>query len=111
MDDFGLRAGSEFSGSALENDLDGDADDYSENENEHDDTEDVQLQPVPASQALGEDRLTSLETARLAAAFCIVWFAANWTVNASLGLTSVGSSTVLAGMSGMCRHATLGLIG
>jgi hypothetical protein len=52
---------------------------------------------------LGAPRLTSLETARLAATFCIVWFAANWTVNASLGLTSVGSSTVLAGMSGEPR--------
>lgn len=46
------------------------------------------------------DKLSSSETARLAAVFCFVWFAANWSVNASLGLTSVGSSTVLAGMSG-----------
>lgn len=46
------------------------------------------------------DKLSTSETARLAAVFCFVWFAANWSVNASLGLTSVGSSTVLAGMSG-----------
>lgn len=45
-------------------------------------------------------KLTTPETAQLAALFCVVWFAANWTVNASLGLTSVASSTVLAGMSG-----------
>lgn len=46
------------------------------------------------------DKLSTSETARLAAVFCFVWFAANWSVNASFGLTSVGSSTVLAGMSG-----------
>lgn len=51
-------------------------------------------------------KLTTTETAHLAALFCVVWFAANWTVNASLGLTSVASSTVLAGMSGFF---TLGL--
>ncbi|KAJ9117446.1 hypothetical protein QFC22_004296 [Naganishia vaughanmartiniae] len=51
-------------------------------------------------------KLTSRETAQLAAVFCFAWFAANWSVNASLGLTSVGSSTILAGMSGFF---TLGL--
>jgi solute carrier family 35 protein F5 len=65
----------------------------------------VQLQPIPSQPDLGltGQKLTSGETAHLAATFCIVWFAANWTVNASLGLTSVGSSTVLAGMSGESR--------
>lgn len=56
--------------------------------------------------ALDHEKLTTPQTAKLAATFCAVWFAANWTVNASLGLTSVGSSTVLAGMSGFF---TLGL--
>ena len=68
--------------------------------------------PVPLSylsMAGGDsERLTSAETAKLAATFCIVWFAANWTVNASLGLTSVGSSTVLAGMSGEFPRACVG---
>ncbi|KAG7553563.1 hypothetical protein FFLO_02995 [Filobasidium floriforme] len=67
------------------------------------DNPEVQLQPLPSQPDLGltgQPKLTSGETAHLAATFCIVWFAANWTVNASLGLTSVGSSTVLAGMSG-----------
>jgi hypothetical protein len=66
------------------------------------DNPEVQLQPIPSQPDLGltGQKLTSGETAHLAATFCIVWFAANWTVNASLGLTSVGSSTVLAGMSG-----------
>ncbi|KAI5452850.1 hypothetical protein NCC49_006390 [Naganishia albida] len=53
-----------------------------------------------------EDKLSTRETASLAAVFCFAWFAANWSVNASLGLTSVGSSTILAGMSGFF---TLGL--
>jgi len=68
------------------------------------DNPEVQLQPLPSQPDLGltGQKLTSGETAHLAATFCIVWFAANWTVNASLGLTSVGSSTVLAGMSGEC---------
>jgi solute carrier family 35 protein F5 len=51
----------------------------------------------------GDDHLAPLtteETAKLAAVFCLAWMAANWSLNASLGLTSVGSSTILAGMSG-----------
>lgn len=48
------------------------------------------------------DRLTSEETARLAAYFCFLWFAANWTLNAALAYTSVASATVLSSMSGEC---------
>ncbi|QRW21418.1 phospholipase [Rhizoctonia solani] len=44
--------------------------------------------------------LTVPETARLASIFCVFWFAANWTVNASLGFTSVASTTILSSMSG-----------
>ncbi|CAE6431229.1 unnamed protein product [Rhizoctonia solani] len=44
--------------------------------------------------------LTVSETAKLASTFCIFWFAANWTVNASLGFTSVASTTILSSMSG-----------
>jgi hypothetical protein len=44
--------------------------------------------------------LTVSETAKLASIFCIFWFAANWTVNASLGFTSVASTTILSSMSG-----------
>lgn len=54
------------------------------------------------------DKLSTRETASLAAVFCFAWFAANWSVNASLGLTSVGSSTILAGMSG--RHSSTFLL-
>lgn len=44
--------------------------------------------------------MTVRETARLAGLFCILWFIANWTLNASLDYTSVASSTILASMSG-----------
>ncbi|TFK57159.1 vacuolar membrane protein [Heliocybe sulcata] len=44
--------------------------------------------------------LTSVETAKLAFAFCFIWFIANWTVNASLNLTSVASATILSSTSG-----------
>ncbi|CAE6475449.1 unnamed protein product, partial [Rhizoctonia solani] len=40
------------------------------------------------------------ETAKLASIFCVFWFAANWTVNASLSFTSVASATILSSMSG-----------
>ncbi|KAI3622657.1 vacuolar membrane protein [Moniliophthora roreri] len=42
---------------------------------------------------------TILETAKLASVFCIFWFIANWTVNASLDYTSVASATILSSMS------------
>jgi len=48
-----------------------------------------------------DDRLTSKETANLALFFCFIWFAANWTLNASLAYTSVASATILASMSGI----------
>ncbi|KAF8912768.1 hypothetical protein CPB84DRAFT_1833132 [Gymnopilus junonius] len=44
--------------------------------------------------------LTERETASLAFTFCLIWFAANWSVNASLGYTSVASATILSSMSG-----------
>ncbi|TFK76991.1 hypothetical protein BDN72DRAFT_754340 [Pluteus cervinus] len=46
------------------------------------------------------DRLTDRETAKLALTFCMLWFIANWTVNASLGYTSVASATILSTTSG-----------
>jgi len=48
-----------------------------------------------------DNRLTPEETARLAAYFCFLWFAANWTLNAALAYTSVASATVLSSMSGI----------
>ncbi|GHJ85162.1 hypothetical protein NliqN6_1564 [Naganishia liquefaciens] len=62
--------------------------------------------PPSIHELVTHDKLSTRETASLAAVFCFAWFAANWSVNASLGLTSVGSSTILAGMSGFF---TLGL--
>lgn len=69
------------------------------------------LSPAPsATGSLALTKLTSRETAQLAAVFCFAWFAANWSVNASLGLTSVGSSTILAGMSGRSSPAFTGFL-
>ncbi|KAF9975265.1 hypothetical protein BGZ73_001156 [Actinomortierella ambigua] len=49
----------------------------------------------------GEERpLTIREIAHVSLAFCILWFAANWSTNASLAYTTVASSTILASMSG-----------
>ncbi|KAG2350483.1 hypothetical protein BDR05DRAFT_954580 [Suillus weaverae] len=45
--------------------------------------------------------LTVKETARMALGFCFLWFVANWALNAALAYTSVASSTILSGMSGM----------
>jgi solute carrier family 35 protein F5 len=44
--------------------------------------------------------LTTKETAKLASVFCLFWFVANWSVNASLKFTSVASSTILSSTSG-----------
>ncbi|KAJ3909743.1 hypothetical protein F5879DRAFT_931853 [Lentinula edodes] len=49
---------------------------------------------------------TVRETADLAFIFCFIWFAANWTLNASLDYTSVASATILSSTSGFF---TLGL--
>ncbi|KAI9595282.1 hypothetical protein BDF19DRAFT_441379 [Syncephalis fuscata] len=49
-----------------------------------------------------KDRSMSLhEIASLSAKFCIIWFLANWTQNASLAYTSVASSTVIGSTSGL----------
>lgn len=45
------------------------------------------------------DRLSLPETIRLSAEFCILWFAANFVTNASLGYTSVASQTILSSTS------------
>ncbi|KAE8221905.1 hypothetical protein CF319_g4812 [Tilletia indica] len=55
---------------------------------------------------VGLPPLTLRETAVLAGQFTIVWFIANWSLNAGLGLTSVASGTTLSSASGFF---TLGL--
>ncbi|KAI9313496.1 hypothetical protein BX666DRAFT_1977045 [Dichotomocladium elegans] len=47
------------------------------------------------------DTLSTTETIRLSLAFCILWFCANYTTNASLAYTTVGSSTILSSTSGL----------
>ncbi|TKY88125.1 hypothetical protein EX895_002835 [Sporisorium graminicola] len=44
--------------------------------------------------------LTLKETAVLASQFTLVWFGANWAINAGLGLTSVASGTTIGSASG-----------
>ncbi|CAO1638027.1 unnamed protein product [Parajaminaea phylloscopi] len=56
--------------------------------------------PEPADSAPVLPPLTLRETAVLAAQFTLVWFAANWTLNAGLGMTSVASGTTLSSASG-----------
>ncbi|CAO1614621.1 unnamed protein product [Sympodiomycopsis kandeliae] len=80
----------------------------------------------PASLLRGEDReaseiqlpsgtalppLTFRETAILAAQFTLVWFAANWSLNAGLGMTSVASGTTLSSASGFFTLALGSLTG
>ncbi|KAG1755167.1 uncharacterized protein EDB91DRAFT_1042569 [Suillus paluster] len=65
----------------------------------HDSSDSFQVEPYPVNQV---DRpLTMEETAKMALGFCFLWFIANWALNAALAYTSVASSTVLSGMSGM----------
>ncbi|EPQ60703.1 hypothetical protein GLOTRDRAFT_109100 [Gloeophyllum trabeum ATCC 11539] len=71
--------------------------------------------PLEIAAPKGSAPLTTYETAQLAFAFCFIWFLANWTVNASLNLTSVASATILSSTSGfftlaigrVCRVETL----
>ncbi|KAL7752348.1 hypothetical protein RI367_002394 [Sorochytrium milnesiophthora] len=44
--------------------------------------------------------MTVRETAWLSCNFCLIWFAANYANNASLGLTNVASTTILSSLSG-----------
>ncbi|KAL0090162.1 hypothetical protein J3Q64DRAFT_1636886 [Phycomyces blakesleeanus] len=46
-------------------------------------------------------KLSDKETIKLSLMFCLLWFGANYTNNASLAYTSVGSSTILSSMSGL----------
>ncbi|KAI8048383.1 hypothetical protein BDF22DRAFT_703093 [Syncephalis plumigaleata] len=48
-----------------------------------------------------ERSMSFQEIASLSAKFCILWFLANWSQNASLAYTSVASSTVIGSTSGL----------
>ncbi|GBB87378.1 hypothetical protein RclHR1_13830005 [Rhizophagus clarus] len=48
-----------------------------------------------------EEKLSTRQVAKLGFTFCILWFAANWSTNASLAYTSVASSTILSSTSGL----------
>ena len=47
-----------------------------------------------------DKKLSLIETFKLSAIFCPIWFAMNYTFNISLNLTSVASNTILSTMSG-----------
>lgn len=77
------------------------------------DEQDDEIQPTPSGsrpvvprtsddEGDGKDLppLTVRQTAELAFAFCLLWFIANWSVNASLGYTTVASATILTSTSG-----------
>lgn len=56
--------------------------------------------PLAPVVALPLPPLTLRETAILASQFTLVWFGANWAINAGLGLTSVASGTTIGSASG-----------
>lgn len=56
--------------------------------------------PIDSCPEQLEGPLTTYETAKLASTFCFFWFIANWSINLSLGYTSVASSTILSSTSG-----------
>ncbi|KAJ1020817.1 hypothetical protein NDA18_005667 [Ustilago nuda] len=55
--------------------------------------------------------LTLRETAVLASQFTLVWFGANWAINAGLGLTSVASGTTIGSASGFFTLALGAVLG
>ncbi|CAG8607484.1 619_t:CDS:2 [Paraglomus brasilianum] len=58
-----------------------------------------------------QNHLSTRETAKLSLTFCALWFAANWSSNASLAYTTVASSTILASMSGFFTLCIGSLVG
>lgn len=65
----------------------------------------VSITPINVDDEVLEKVLPPLdarETAELALAFCLLWFFANWSVNASLSYTTVASATIVSSTSGKC---------
>lgn len=56
--------------------------------------------PPRSPVVVSDEKLGARETASLALTFSLLWFIANWSVNASLGYTSVASTTILTTTSG-----------
>ncbi|RKP12868.1 hypothetical protein BJ684DRAFT_22939 [Piptocephalis cylindrospora] len=55
----------------------------------------------PSSPTVSLEPLSLGRTARASLSFCILWFAANWTLNAALAYTSVASSTIISSTSAL----------
>ncbi|SGZ28362.1 BQ5605_C027g10322 [Microbotryum silenes-dioicae] len=71
----------------------------------------VHIAGRPLSTMSNDPPLTIRETASLALLFCGLWFSANWSMNASLGYTSVSSTTILSSMSGFFTLAVGSCVG
>lgn len=63
------------------------------------------------NEAIQQIPLTQRQLLRLGLEFCLLWFGANWTSNASLAYTTVASSTILSSMSGFFTLAFGALAG
>ncbi|KAF3201757.1 hypothetical protein TWF192_006516 [Orbilia oligospora] len=61
-------------------------------DDEYDDEDEIDDGP-------GDDKLSTRETMRLSAQFCLLWFVANWFAGACLEYTSVASTTILSATS------------
>ncbi|KAJ9475605.1 putative vacuolar membrane protein [Pseudozyma hubeiensis] len=67
--------------------------------------------PILPATAVTLPPLTLRETAILASQFTLVWFGANWAINAGLGLTSVASGTTIGSASGFFTLALGAMVG
>ncbi|KAK6357095.1 hypothetical protein TWF718_001421 [Orbilia javanica] len=65
---------------------------YTRLDDEYDDEEEIDDGP-------GDGKLSTRETMRLSAQFCLLWFVANWFAGACLEYTSVASTTILSATS------------
>eukprot|EP00158_Paraphelidium_tribonemae_P006390 Partr_v1_DN27800_c0_g1_i2_m67012 putative solute carrier family 35, member F5 len=61
----------------------------------------VESLPIVDDSSSNLEPLQFRETARLSLQFCVMWFLANYTLNASLSLTSVAAATVLSSTSSL----------
>ncbi|KAK4056047.1 hypothetical protein OIO90_003042 [Microbotryomycetes sp. JL221] len=66
---------------------------------------------VTTPAVLADAPLTVAQTAVTALMFCGLWFAANWSMNASLAFTSVSSTTILSSLSGLFTLAVGSCVG
>lgn len=66
----------------------------------HQDFDEISGNPTISQSELPLPPLTTRQTARLACILCFINFIGAWAINASLGLTTVASATILSSISG-----------